>query len=494
MSIFKFSAKTITILFVFTFLFTNNAYPLGPIKHPNTLRLPMQYAKDDVRKLVGTIAWIETNIEDSLKLSFLNTPDTLKELAIIYNGHRPSSPEDLLIKMQEQNIENINIDTAKLLYEVLMGSRVSRRTFLKNTAAVAISLVFTDVANLFAADTPEAKKSVAAMINWMHSNIVPSTGILKSFEIPTGQQAKVFNAIQGFFGGDTVEAATMAVIVRDGQVTYDADIGTLVGVFNNDPAMAQKQINTLWDNGVGMLRPICASSSQYYDYPAGLVSHEEGMRAWRLRLISAVGLWRSKHPFNSRMNFDWNDYHAIAGENFWNIILAMQLSFSKQGKGYHNGTTEFKLADELARFGFEVMQVKDGLAKGAFRMAPKGTHSPQDERLGRTGKKQRWYFDEVSTENNLSAFSAMRLMWEMTGDQKYKKAMEELKEYFKNAIVKDKETSGWYFDQGMHFNERTAKWGHNNKFATDCQTWAISMLGPEAIDEIFGEVENLLTD
>ena len=145
--------------------------------------------------------------------------------------------------------------------------------------------------------------------------------------------------------------------------------------------------------------------------------------------------------------------------------------YSTKTKDYNSApkdSLELSLAQDLARAAL-LLQADNG----GIRMSPVGTFH---------AKGKDWYYNEISTENNLSWYAALRMLYQITKDEKYRKAMDRIEVYLKS--VWDKKSNVFY--QGAHYTD--SSWKPNTApFATDCQTWAIDVLGPAVIDGWFGE-------
>jgi len=108
-------------------------------------------------------------------------------------------------------------------------------------------------------------------------------------------------------------------------------------------------------------------------------------------------------------------------------------------------------------------------------MAPKGTaRQPGDQGL--------WWYYQISSENNISWYAALRMLHQITGEDQYQEMMGWIESYFQSAWNSDEN----YFYQGMTFN--VGGWEHNDdNFALDVQTWALLAFGPQKIDDWFYE-------
>ena len=73
------------------------------------------------------------------------------------------------------------------------------------------------------------------------------------------------------------------------------------------------------------------------------------------------------------------------------------------------------------------------------------------------------------------------MLYQVTGDQKYKEAMDKLEGFFQSAFNRSSGT----FVTGKKFSG--GQWIDDGNFATDVQMWAILVLGVDTVDQWFGE-------
>jgi hypothetical protein len=138
---------------------------------------------------------------------------------------------------------------------------------------------------------------------------------------------------------------------------------------------------------------------------------------------------------------------------------------------------ELKLARELARAAM-ILQSHSG----GIRMAPLGTNrtlSADEQKYFTSGN---WWYNHISTENNISWYAAFRMLYEITNDPQYKKAMDGIERYLRFVW----NPAEGYFYQGAYYIG--GQWVPTNEhFALDVQTWSIACLGPQTLDEWFGQ-------
>ncbi|MDO8603102.1 MAG: hypothetical protein Q7O04_04575 [Candidatus Omnitrophota bacterium] len=313
-----------------------------------------------------------------------------------------------------------------------------------------------------------------AIVNWINANVATNTGLPLSFRVP-----------KNFDWNKTLDA-DHRIILKEGLVLYDAGLAMIVWANTKNIAQTDRLINVLWKDSLGEFKTLRA----YYD-PADIPGHpfiyrdprgndispfEPGKRGYIFKIINAEGHYRITDPLTGKQ-VTWQQWQPISGENSWFAnIGTMHTYYSKYGLTYNPNSLELKLAEEVARAAL-LLQADD---IGGIRMAPIGTSSE-----GETGKdplKFRLFYDEISTENNLSGYAGLRMLAQVTGKAEYKKAMSGIEAYFKWAYVPEL----GIFAQGAHFYPDKG-WVKNTLFATDVQTWAIDALGPDVIDAWFGE-------
>ncbi len=373
------------------------------------------------------------------------------------------------------------------------------------------------------------------LLTWIRARQSVQTAMPLSFDIRDEEKASSYEHMGK---QDSVTGIIERLIVEEGISIYDAAVRqivlTMVGGVQNIKA-AYIPIQIYWDGRLRQLINIRAGyPSQPFIYdpknPEAVSSdlQQIGQRGFIFRIINAHGLYDSKDPLDGKERFigfpnwptvHWEDWKPISGENAWIVIAAMHLYHKRYLPGNPGGTgpspepTELCLAKEIARAA-QFLQA----ANGGIRMAPIGTYSPivsidhtaNLEDIAQTldamanyqpseseapvikdgimiknrglPEELTWYYNEISTENNLSWYTAFRMLFQTTGDPAYREAMKGIERYLKTVW----DPAGHYFYQGMHFQSNG--WVPNTEhFATDVQNWALAAIGPATIDSWFGE-------
>ncbi|MBF0330732.1 MAG: hypothetical protein HQL17_02255 [Candidatus Omnitrophica bacterium] len=369
-----------------------------------------------------------------------------------------------------------------------------------------------------------------ALINWLRTNVSAKTGMPFSFAI-SGDKKDVYSRI-GMPASPT--GIIERVILEEGISIYDAAVWQIVMGATGDARdlqQAMKPVKYYWDGameGLFNIRTGSGGSVFVYDpvQPDAVTSQlsEQGRRGFIFRIIDANGAYQMSDPldgstvnedFPNDPNIHWEDWKPIAGENAWVVIAALHLlehnADVQAGTVRMQDTPEFRLAVELARAAM-FLQAENG----GIRMAPLGTYNhllnikpglseaeithELDQRslqfksahkvkapLVRVGVQDypdyhAWHYEEISTENNLSWYAAMRMLFKLTGNEEYRTVMQGIETYLRSAWNAQDNV----FYQGAHYTQ--GRWMPNPEpFAEDVQSWAIMVLGPEVLDQWFGE-------
>ena len=265
-------------------------------------------------------------------------------------------------------------------------------------------------------------------------------------------------------------------ITHEGMDIYDAAVYQIVlGMVGGQDNLKQASLvdQYYWEGSVGDSWNIRAGfpiNTFVYDpkNPQAVSSDiaQLGKRGFIFRIIDADGKYLVTDPLDGKKNLagfpgtdrlHWVDWKPVAGENAWVVIAAMQLYVRNAN------SVELNLAKELAR---AAMMLQSDC--GGIRMAPLGTYGNM--------------YDLISTENNISWYAAFRMLYKVTGDVQYKKAMDEIEQYLR--YVWDDQRG--FFYQGAHFMD--GQWVIiRDNFALDVQTWSIACIGPKNLDAWLGK-------
>ncbi|MDE2009913.1 MAG: hypothetical protein KGJ09_07540 [Candidatus Omnitrophica bacterium] len=324
------------------------------------------------------------------------------------------------------------------------------------------------------------------VFDWLKSNISPITHLPYSFYVPRKDRSKIY----GLMGSaESVKGSIERMITHEGMDIYDGAVYQIVlamagGRDNLDRASLVDRY--YWQGAVGDTWNIRAGypiNTFIYDpkHPDRVSSDNNrfGKRGFIFRIIDADGNYLVTDPldgnkylpgFPDGSRLHWVDWKPVAGENAWVVIAAMQLYHKKPD------SIELKLSQELAR---AAMILQSPI--GGIRMAPLGTDRTLSKAEAAYFTAGDWWYNHISTENNISWYAAFRMLYQITGQVKYKHAMEGIQRYLR--FVWDPQQG--YFAQGAYcINGRWVK-DHKN-FALDVQTWSIACLGPEKLDAWFG--------
>lgn len=356
------------------------------------------------------------------------------------------------------------------------GKVESRREFIQKTSAAALFVSFFPASALNNAQTsPQeqiSKPNIVPLISkWLIQNVAPDTGVILSFKVPDYLASDIWKQTLGESEGGIHER----MVLSEGLIIYDGAVAQIFQALTGNLGPAKVLARVLWNGYLGQLNSLHGSESPFIYSDKGEISYEEGKRGFRFKVINAYGHWQLIDRYTGK-TITWSQWQPIAGENAWAGVLGpLEVYIKEHGSTYKPDVLEMRLAEEVARAAI-VLQAENG----GIRMAPKGTWSPQEP--GTDPSEYEWLYNEISTENNLSWYAAFRKLAQITGKSIYKNALNGVENYLKNSF----DSQRGIFVQGKHYDKAKRIWRINPIFATDCQTWAIDVLGPEVIDKWFG--------
>ena len=389
-----------------------------------------------------------------------------------------------------------------------------------------------------APEVNEILPRVAPLVRWMKRHVSPATQLPFSFSVPADAKKTIYSQIGK---ADTVCGVIERSIVAEGLEIYDGALWQIVLTSLGGPEdvrLASKPVELYWEGQLGSLMHVRAGfPGQPYIYDPNQINtvsadiDRKGERGFIFRIINANGNYNMSDPLDGKTVLEgfptwprlhWEDWKPIAGENAWVAMAALHVFHRKYyDRKQHQYTSsekvpELLLAEELTRAAL-VLQADNG----GIRMAPLGTYhnnfideegtsadkvDPQShrleeymrqtERLARPSRRHGemwddisskfpaeylWYYEEISTENNLSWYAALRMLYQVTKKEEYQEALGRIRQYLQTAW--DEKENVFY--QGMHYQQ--GGWVPNrDHFATDVQTWSIAVIGPQQLDEWLG--------
>ena len=342
-----------------------------------------------------------------------------------------------------------------------------------------------------------AQSSILALdphlLNWLKFNVSPVTHLPYSFYIPEKDKAAVYQHMES---SGALKGSIERTITHEGMDIYDGAVYQIVlSMAGGDENLKQASLadQYYWQGAVGETWNIRAGfpiNTFVYDpkNPEAVSSDmsQLGQRGFIFRIIDADGKYLVTDPLDGKESLagfpdgdrlHWVDWKPVAGENAWVVIAAMQIYHKKYAFSQQPNSVELKLSREIARAA--IMLQSD---IGGIRMAPLGTNRTLTIEEKNNFTENNWWYNHISTENNISWYAAFRMLYQITGDGQYKNAMNGIEHYLRFVWNKDK----GYFYQGAYFIN--GQWVVSNEnFALDVQTWGIACIGPKNLDDWFGQ-------
>ncbi len=198
--------------------------------------------------------------------------------------------------------------------------------------------------------------------------------------------------------------------------------------------------------------------------------------------ISRKGIWRlggiinAVDASNNRPYGKGMEWVVHSGPNIHIAIAAYQIYCRTNDKKYLN------FARKIGDFVLS-LQNKDlqDINYGAIRMGPLGKDSVKDQNVYWDENAPSWYHI-YSTEHNVDMWALMNMLFEATGNNKYKISRDLVYQWL-IRVAYNKEKG--YFNRG--YSEKSwefGKLGVDTIVATDVQLWAISAFGVDGLEKI----------
>lgn len=180
----------------------------------------------------------------------------------------------------------------------------------------------------------------------------------------------------------------------------------------------------------------------------------------------------------------WKFWTTHTGPNAWfiNALVRFIDASRRQGQSEAFVRPYMKLARSL---GDAMLRLQDNQALGGVRFGPQNQYHDPDSAPP---------FEQINSENNLSAYVAFRMLHHVTGDVVYEQAAKRIQDWFVKAEVwtPEGQAQQGLFDKSsgtlaMGAQWKDGRWVLQPEHATDSAgTWAISSLGPHTIDTLWG--------
>jgi len=188
--------------------------------------------------------------------------------------------------------------------------------------------------------------------------------------------------------------------------------------------------------------------------------------AYRFDFTNVYGDW-------SRWRDGWKFWGAHTGPNAWLAMAAARFieAARRQGASESYVASALGLARNLSR---AMRRLQDEAAEGGVRFGPQGVyHDPREPAP----------FDQLNTENNLSAYAAFRALARVTGDSDDAQAARRILNWLQRPGLFD--PAGATFGLGRVW--RRGRWEPQAGHPTDAGgTFAIDVLGAETLDRLWG--------
>ncbi|MGH7197127.1 MAG: hypothetical protein ACREH5_00060 [Candidatus Omnitrophota bacterium] len=315
-----------------------------------------------------------------------------------------------------------------------------------------------------------SKDEIDKACRFLSANLTPG-GMPLSFQVSPQEWEKWESAM------DPVDSVMERLILAHSLSIYDAAIWQIALAITDDEKYHEAVDNhtrRLISGQSGDLQDIRAHEPFRYGDKRVKLDREN---AYFFRIIAETydqqdpktGL-TSMPEFPNLAEFHHEDWKPITGEQAWAAIIGpLQLAYIQYGGKIPANCKEVRLALSILP-AIEAMRSRIG----AIYHAPLHTH----------GKEP----NDISNENNFSLYAALKMLYAVVKDEKpgaarrIHRILRGQEEYFRYYAF-DEENEIFY-QGGFYVNGRFIP---TRIFTVDCQTWATIVLGPQWIDEQFGD-------
>lgn len=264
-----------------------------------------------------------------------------------------------------------------------------------------------------------------------------------------------------------IEDPVRSIITTEGVGTYDTALAVIVLIEAGRLERA-REILDIYDTGVYALETGAPMSLRAY--PSGMNGQAfqplDGDHFYFFDFTTVTGDW-------NRWRDRWSFWNAHTGPNAWLVIALLRWVAAAEAAGISEPERRPYLT--LAqRLGKAMQRLQDPATQGGVRYGPRGQYfeaSRSDP------------YEELNTENNLSAYVAFRMLYQAAKDPSYKNSADFIQKWLAESGLRDPERGT--LAMGMEW--RRNRWKVQIPHATDSGgTWTISALGCEWIDYVWG--------
>lgn len=305
------------------------------------------------------------------------------------------------------------------------------------------------------------RQDEAAELQFLLQNKTEKTGLPKSFYVPPGYWEHIESKI------DNEENKNERILATYGQNIYDGATWQIALAMMGETEKASEQTDRLLSGKSGNLS--LRANNKDFRYGDRQLQMEDGLF---FRMISDE--WGNADPLTGEI-VGWMDWKPILGENAWAALIGpLQVAHFKYKGQIPLDSSEVKLALSILPALKALQSPTGGIYHSTWGVWEKSPH-------------------DISTENNASLYAGLVMLkqvLEKTEDTTHLSDVNDLiqgiERYFRDYAY-DPElgiiSQGGLYNDPKHPNQFV----RSPDFAVDVQTWGITVIGPDKIDEWFGK-------
>jgi hypothetical protein len=305
---------------------------------------------------------------------------------------------------------------------------------------------------------PRPFTSLDSVVDFIrHQRSMGGTGLPATFYVPPGTEIP----------------AEREMIIREGVGLYDTSLA-LLALIEKGELKEAAEILDIYARGKFdqmELRAVPNRDNQGAFFPHTLETPDSPEAYYFFDFTRANGQWRT----NGDPTLEWKHWTAHTGPNAWlAIAIARFIEAKRAADPSANVDSYLKVAKALGR-GMLKLQTENG----GIRFAAKGNYFE---------KGQSDPYLEVNSENNVSAYAALKALARVTGQHEFQRGADDILRWFKNTPGLYDQETGLLRMGATVASENSKDWKIQNVFAADSGgTWTISSLGAQVIDGLWGD-------